>query len=73
MYELLCLKFGDKELLEKLIDTYPHELVEGNYWHDTFWGQCNCTKHQGDGENVLGSLLMFVRNTMIIIKKESDE
>ena len=32
------------------------ELVEGNYWGDTFWGICN-----GEGTNWLGILLMAER------------
>lgn len=32
------------------------ELVEGNTWHDTFWGVCN-----GKGQNHLGRILMRVR------------
>lgn len=33
------------------------ELIEGNNWGDTFWGVCN-----GRGENMLGKLLMEIRD-----------
>jgi len=46
-------------LLDKLLDTYPAELIEGNYWNDTFWGVCN-----GKGENHLGKILMKVRQEL---------
>lgn len=39
-------------LREKLIATQGHQLVENNYWHDTFWGVCN-----GIGKNWLGRIL----------------
>ena len=59
MRDLLSLKFEDPELRTALIDTYPHELVEGNTWHDCFWGVCN-----GKGENNLGKLLMELRESI---------
>jgi len=36
-------------------------LIEGNYWHDRYWGQCFCAKHNWEGENHLGEILMKVR------------
>jgi ribA/ribD-fused uncharacterized protein len=56
MLDLLRLKFSIPELKEKLLSTGDEELIEGNYWNDTFWGVCN-----GVGENHLGELLMKVR------------
>jgi ribA/ribD-fused uncharacterized protein len=51
-------KFYQKqELMDALVSTRPHELVEGNTWGDTFWGVCN-----GVGENMLGTILMSVRD-----------
>ena len=49
-------KFTDPELRQMLLDTGEEELVEGNYWNDTYWGVCN-----GIGENHLGKLLMKTR------------
>lgn len=59
MYDLLKSKFSTSPLLEMLDNTSPHELIEGNYWGDTFWGVC-----RGVGENHLGKLLMKVRSEL---------
>ena len=58
MEELLRLKFLEGSVLGRLlVDTGSHELVEGNWWGDTFWGVC-----RGVGENNLGKLLMKIRS-----------
>jgi ribA/ribD-fused uncharacterized protein len=56
MKNLLVDKFSTFELKGKLLATGEEELVEGNWWGDTFWGVCN-----GIGQNCLGKLLMEVR------------
>lgn len=56
MENLLRQKFQDKGLRQQLLDTGDEEIIEGNYWHDTYWGVCN-----GVGENHLGKLLMKLR------------
>lgn len=61
METLLRQKFQQAELWAKLVATEDQELVEGNRWHDVFWGKCLCTQHNGQGENHLGRLLMQVR------------
>lgn len=43
----------------KLAKTGDAILIEGNYWHDTFWGVCN-----GVGANHLGIILMDVRKIL---------
>jgi ribA/ribD-fused uncharacterized protein len=43
-------------LAERLLATGDVELVERNYWRDTFWGVCG-----GRGENHLGRILMDLR------------
>jgi len=49
-------------LREKLLATGEEELVEGNYWHDNFWGACSCRKCEGrEKHNHLGRILMKVR------------
>lgn len=53
----LRIKFQDPHLKQQLLDTGDDILIEGNDWHDTFWGICN-----GVGENHLGKLLMQVRS-----------
>ena len=41
-----------------LVETEDAELIEGNSWHDTFWGVDLKT---GEGENHLGKILMALR------------
>jgi predicted NAD-dependent protein-ADP-ribosyltransferase YbiA (DUF1768 family) len=43
-----------------LIDTGNEELCEFNTWGDTFYGVCN-----GVGKNILGKLLMEIRDEEI--------
>ena len=50
------------DLKEKLVATYPETLQEGNYWHDNYWGVCQCEKCQPvAAQNMLGRLLMALR------------
>ena len=40
-------------------------LVEGNWWHDNFWGNCNCPKcRESTGKNMLGKLIMDIRSRL---------
>ena len=40
-------------------------LVEGNWWHDNFWGNCNCPKcREITGSNMLGKLIMDIRSRL---------
>jgi ribA/ribD-fused uncharacterized protein len=59
MLMLLRQKFSSPKLSEMLLNTGDAELVEGNSWHDEFWGVCN-----GKGQNNLGRLLMQVRDEL---------
>jgi ribA/ribD-fused uncharacterized protein len=63
MEDLIRIKFTDHlNLREKLIQTKDAELIEGNYWHDNFYGNCSCSKcFNIIGENHLGKILMKVR------------
>lgn len=63
MRELLKKKFAPGSILEqKLFQTGNVLLIEGNYWHDLTWGQCFCQKHNWEGDNWLGNLLMERRS-----------
>ena len=64
MDQVLAAKFGDPELADRLLTTRPHTLVEGNTWHDQFWGDCHCGRCPGAGENMLGFALMELRDTL---------
>ena len=59
MLLLLKKKFEDPELAEKLLATGDAELIEGNNHGDRFWGMVN-----GEGKNILGKLLMEVRDDL---------
>lgn len=62
MLDIVRQKFNSSvDLRTKLLNTGDALLIEGNYWHDTFWGQCHCSKHNWEGENHLGEILMQVR------------
>lgn len=52
-------KQNDDLMRRLLIDTGNEELVEGNYWGDTFWGVDLKTN---EGENHLGIILMELRD-----------
>lgn len=60
MRTLLLQKFQIPTLRTSLLATGNAQLIEGNNWHDKFWGACFCAKC-GGGKNVLGKLLMEVR------------
>lgn len=61
MRGLLLQKFRlGHALLTRLLATGDAELVEGNWWHDTYFGRCTCPKCP-PGENHLGKLLMEIR------------
>ena len=58
MLALVRRKFNEHEGLKiKLLATGNRELIEGNTWGDTFWGVC-----RGEGKNMLGQILMHVRD-----------
>jgi ribA/ribD-fused uncharacterized protein len=59
MLMLLRQKFDQQPFKRWLIETDDAELIEGNYWNDTYWGVCN-----GEGQNRLGMLLMQVRDEL---------
>ena len=63
MKDILLAKFMlNKELSDKLIATGDALLIEGNTWHDNYWGVCTCgTCAFEDRKNKLGVLLMEVR------------
>lgn len=58
---LISQKFGPGTALgQRLIATGGCEIVEGNWWGDTFWGVCN-----GAGHNNLGKLIMEQRLNLL--------
>lgn len=65
MEDLIVQKFNmqnDYHRHKLLLETGDQLIVEGNYWHDNFWGNCLCEKcAKIKGENHLGLILMKVR------------
>lgn len=69
MLGLLTLKFTHHpDLGYRLTQTGDELLIEGNRWHDNFWGVCECLKCRKEdkinGQNNLGQLLMQVRREL---------
>lgn len=64
MWKGLYAKFTQNpNLKDKLLATGDEELVEGNTWHDTYWGVCN-----GVGKNKLGKMLMVLRDLLRVFQ-----
>lgn len=63
MLTLLREKFVQEPERSILASTGNEPLIEGNWWHDNYWGDCTCEKCGGIiGSNRLGQLLMQVRD-----------
>lgn len=58
----LMAKFDNDNLRQKLIATGDAYLEETNHWGDTYWGVCN-----GEGKNMLGRMLMYVRDKYVAV------
>ena len=57
MKKVVFTKFKQNIKLMEKLRVLQGEIVEDNYWGDTFWGVCN-----GVGENHLGKILMQLRD-----------
>jgi ribA/ribD-fused uncharacterized protein len=66
MYNVLLCKFTQNpSLLKELLNTGEQVLVEGNTWHDNYWGECYCNKCLDiGGNNNLGKELMRARSAL---------
>jgi len=64
MYRVLKMKFDQNlDIQQKLKSTFEYKLIEGNYWHDNYWGNCFCDKCKKIiGQNYLGNILMIIRD-----------
>ncbi len=61
MYDIVYAKFSQNpELKKKLLETGDEELVEVNWWRDTYWGVNSIYQ----GLNKLGKILMKVREDL---------
>ena len=59
MEDLCNEKFSIPYFRSKLYQTGSAKIVEGSYWHDTYWGIC-----KGVGENHLGKIIMKIRQNI---------
>jgi len=65
MLDLQRLKYAQKDFKEKLLATGDAILIEGNHWHDNFWGNCICRRCEDiEGQNNLGLAIMQVRDEL---------
>lgn len=66
MYEIVKAKFDQHKALQtELRNTADAYLVEGNEWHDNYWGCCYCDKCADEvAHNHLGKILMQVRKEL---------
>lgn len=65
MLDLVRAKFAAEPLYAQgLLDTETAYLMEGNVWHDNFWGSCDCGRCERPGANNLGVILMQVRDDL---------
>jgi hypothetical protein len=63
MKALVSAKIEDHpEIAFALIATDDAPLVETNWWHDNFWGDCVCIRCYRTGENNLGKIWMELRD-----------
>ena len=64
----LKMKFDqNKDIAEKLRSLKGYFLIEGNTWHDNYWGNCTCGKPSCKelGHNNLGLLLVLIRDKIL--------
>lgn len=80
MFYLIGYQTGQNlELKQKLLATGDEMIIEGNRWHDVFWGACTCDRHLADltlplhtnnngwvarGANWLGRMWMMHRDLL---------
>ena len=69
MFTTILYKFQNPELKGKLLATQGKMLVEGNTWHDNYWGNCTCDRCKNiKGENHLGQSLMGLRIFLLLLE-----
>lgn len=66
MEQILRVKFENQKMKQLLEETKGFVIVEENGWHDIFWGECICHNHKSKGKNILGEILMLIRDMDIL-------
>lgn len=59
MLEICRIKFHIPKFRQLLLSTGNAEIIESNWWGDTFWGVCD-----GKGQNHLGKIIMQIRDEL---------
>lgn len=73
MADLLKIKFTQAPECNVLHSLQGYELIEGNHWHDNFWGNCTCPKcEEIEGQNHLGKLLMKLAPQLTVVRNVKD-
>jgi len=71
MEAIVRMKFSNPWFQNQLLQTGDKILVEGNTWHDNYWGDCSCEQCKKNvGKNNLGKILMDIRSAMQPSNKE---
>lgn len=67
MSEAVLYKFTqNSDIKTLLLNTKDEQIIEGNTWHDNYWGNCTCNLCQDiPGINMLGQILMNTRKSLI--------
>lgn len=66
MANALHAKFSNSYMLS-LLKKLPGEIIQDNYWGDTYWGV-----YKGQGQNILGRMLTNIRDNNNDYKKLCD-
>ena len=69
MLDLLRIKFQNPDMQWRMLQTLEDKIddfCEDNWWHDNYWGNCNCPRCRTIiGQNMLGKLRTQVRNEIV--------
>ncbi len=60
----LSKKFSKEPFKSLLLSTGDVDIIEGNYWHDNYFGSCTCAKCGNKGLNKLGKMIMAIRENL---------
>ena len=66
MYDINFYKYKHNKTLRAMLKgTKRQVLIEGNWWHDNYWGVCTCHECKDiPKQNNLGKILMEIRNEL---------
>lgn len=69
MYKIVTEKFKNFDMRQRMIAAINEGysgFCEDNWWHDNYWGNCQCEKCRNiEGQNHLGKILMQVAHEIV--------